>query len=187
MKPAAFDYQSPTSIAEAVQMLAEPPEDGGDVKVLAGGQSLVPLLSLRLATPARIVDINRIPGLTGISEEGGVLTLGALVRQRTAEHSDVVARACPLMAAAISTNRVVDGNSTHVKDGLTHSFVKHGHCAVKIWPDRGVDKVRVSCWYARARKKPFAKDIQRIWSNNEMTSNSNGWVVSEGAAADSIV
>ncbi|SHK52444.1 carbon-monoxide dehydrogenase medium subunit [Pseudonocardia thermophila] len=101
MKPAAFDYQSPTSIAEAVQMLAEPPEDGGDVKVLAGGQSLVPLLSLRLATPARIVDINRIPGLTGISEEGGVLTLGALVRQRTAEHSDVVARACPLMAAAI--------------------------------------------------------------------------------------
>jgi len=99
----------------------------------------------------------------------------------------VASMSSPLMAAAISTNRVVDGNSTHVKDGLTHSFVKHGHCAVKIWPDRGVDKVRVSCWYARARKKPFAKDIQRIWSNNEMTSNSNGWVVSEGAAADSIV
>lgn len=100
MKPAVFDYQSPTSVAEAVQMLAEPPDDG-DVKVLAGGQSLVPLLSLRLAAPSRLVDINRVDGLDGISEEGGVLTLGALVRQRTAEHSDVVARACPLMAAAL--------------------------------------------------------------------------------------
>lgn len=101
MKPAAFDYLSPTSIAEAVQMLAEPLDDGGDVKVLAGGQSLVPLLSLRLAAPGRIVDINRVDGLDGISEEGGVLAIGSLVRQRTAEHSEVVARACPLMAAAL--------------------------------------------------------------------------------------
>jgi carbon-monoxide dehydrogenase medium subunit len=84
-----------------VQLLTEPVDDGGDVKVLAGGQSLVPLLSLRLAAPSRIVDINRVDGLDGITEEGGVLTIGALVRQRTAEYSDVVARACPLMAAAI--------------------------------------------------------------------------------------
>jgi carbon-monoxide dehydrogenase medium subunit len=101
MKPAVFDYQSPTSVAEAVQMLAEAPDDGGYVKVLAGGQSLVPLLSLRLATPSRLVDINRVGGLDGISDEGGVLTIGALVRQRTAEHSAVVAHACPLMAAAL--------------------------------------------------------------------------------------
>jgi aerobic carbon-monoxide dehydrogenase medium subunit len=99
MKPAAFDYVSPTSIDEAVQALAD--DEEGDVKVLAGGQSLVPLLSLRLAQPTRLVDINRIPGLGEISESGGVLTIGALTRQRVAEHSDVVRSACPLMAAAI--------------------------------------------------------------------------------------
>ncbi|MBN9098673.1 MULTISPECIES: xanthine dehydrogenase family protein subunit M [unclassified Pseudonocardia] len=99
MKPAAFEYLSPTSIEEAVQALTDP--DDGDTKVLAGGQSLVPLLSLRLAQPARIVDINRIPGLGEITESGGVLTIGTLVRQRSAEHSDVVRRACPLMAEAL--------------------------------------------------------------------------------------
>lgn len=99
MKPAAFEYLSPTSIEEAVQALTDP--DDGDTKVLAGGQSLVPLLSLRLAQPGRIVDINRIPGLGEITESGGVLTIGTLVRQRSAEYSDVVRRACPLMAEAL--------------------------------------------------------------------------------------
>jgi len=99
MKPAVFEYLSPTSVEEAVQALADP--DDGDTKVLAGGQSLVPLLSLRLAQPGRIVDINRVPGLSEITESDGVLTIGTLVRQRAAEHSDVVRRACPLMAEAI--------------------------------------------------------------------------------------
>jgi carbon-monoxide dehydrogenase medium subunit len=83
-----------------VQILAEP-DDVGDTKVLAGGQSLVPLLSLRLAQPGRIVDINRVDALQEITEDAGVLSIGALVRQRTAEHSELVRTACPLMAAAI--------------------------------------------------------------------------------------
>jgi carbon-monoxide dehydrogenase medium subunit len=100
MKPAVFEYLSPTSVEEAVQILAEP-DDAVDTKVLAGGQSLVPLLSLRLAQPGRIVDINRVDALQEITEDGGVLSIGALVRQRTAEHSELVRAACPLMAAAI--------------------------------------------------------------------------------------
>jgi len=100
MKPAVFEYLSPTSVQEAVQILAEP-DDVGDTKVLAGGQSLVPLLSLRLAQPGRIVDINRVDALQEITEDAGVLSIGALVRQRTAEHSELVRTACPLMAAAI--------------------------------------------------------------------------------------
>lgn len=99
MKPAVFEYLSPASVGEAVQMLAAP--DDGDTKVMAGGQSLVPLLSLRLAQPSRIVDINRIDTLSEITESAGVLTIGALVRQRTAEHSSVIRAACPLMAEAI--------------------------------------------------------------------------------------
>jgi aerobic carbon-monoxide dehydrogenase medium subunit len=99
MKPAVFEYMSPASVGEALQMLAAPGD--GDVKIMAGGQSLVPLLSLRLAQPSRIVDINRIDTLNEITESAGVLTIGALVRQRTAEHSSVVRAACPLMAEAI--------------------------------------------------------------------------------------
>lgn len=100
MKPAAFDYVSPTSVEEAVAALADVP-DGGEAKVLAGGQSLVPLLSLRLAQPHRLVDINGVDGLADITEHDGVLTIGSLVRQRVAERSPVVAAACPLLTAAI--------------------------------------------------------------------------------------
>lgn len=99
MKPPVFEYESPTSLDDAIAALSAP--DAGDVKVLAGGQSFVPLLSLRLAQPTLVVDINRLDELTGISEEAGVLTIGALTRQRDAEYSDVVAKACPLMAEAI--------------------------------------------------------------------------------------
>ncbi|GAA4845467.1 xanthine dehydrogenase family protein subunit M [Pseudonocardia benzenivorans] len=99
MKPPVFDYVSPATLEEAIQALSAP--DDGDVKVLAGGQSLVPLLNLRLSQPGRIVDINGLDELTGITEEAGYLTVGALVRQREAELSDVVRTACPLLHEAI--------------------------------------------------------------------------------------
>jgi carbon-monoxide dehydrogenase medium subunit len=85
VKPAPFDYVAVTSLAEAVQALAAA---GGDAKVLAGGQSLVPLMNLRLARPAVLVDINGIPGLDGIAVRPGHLALGALVR-----HADLAADA----------------------------------------------------------------------------------------------
>ncbi|SEB46226.1 FAD binding domain-containing protein [Rhodococcus jostii] len=99
MKPAAFEYLSPTSLTAAVEALTN--TDGGATKVLAGGQSLMPQLNFRLAHPTRIVDINGIAALSEISEADGLLTIGALVRQRTAERSDVVRRACPLLAEAV--------------------------------------------------------------------------------------
>jgi len=99
MKPPVFDYVSPATLEEAIQALSAP--DDGDVKVLAGGQSLVPLLNLRLPQPGRIGDIKGLDELTGITEEAGYLTVGALVRQREAELSDVVRTACPLLHEAI--------------------------------------------------------------------------------------
>lgn len=80
MKPAAFDYLPARSIAEAVAALARP-----DAKVIAGGQSLVPMMNFRLARPALLVDINRIPGLDTIAEENGALAIGALVRHARLE------------------------------------------------------------------------------------------------------
>ena len=82
MKPAPFDYAAPASLDEAVSALATA---GGDAKVLAGGQSLIPMMALRLARPTLLVDINRLPGLDGIREASGMLEIGALVRQRALE------------------------------------------------------------------------------------------------------
>lgn len=77
MKPAAFGYLAPTSVAEAVAALAA---HDGEAKVIAGGQSLVPMMNFRLARPGVLVDINRIPGLDHVAPTEGTLAIGALVR-----------------------------------------------------------------------------------------------------------
>ncbi|KQW45134.1 molybdopterin dehydrogenase [Nocardioides sp. Root1257] len=103
MKPAPFAYRRPGTIAEAVEALAGEP----NAKVLAGGQSLVPLLSMRLAAPATLVDINGIPGLDTItvlpeSENGGGVRVGALARHAAVLASDDVRRVQPLVPLALS-------------------------------------------------------------------------------------
>ena len=97
MFPSQFEYHAPTSLEEALAFLAE---HADEAKVLAGGQSLIPLMKLRFAAPPIIVDINRIPGLDDIAEEGGSLRVGALVRNRALERSDVITARYPTMAAA---------------------------------------------------------------------------------------
>jgi carbon-monoxide dehydrogenase medium subunit len=101
MKAVDFCLHQPTSLDEALGLLAKFGDDG---KVLAGGQSLVPLLNFRLARPEHVIDIARIPGLDQIRIEpgaGGWLVLGALVRQAQAERSAAVAAVCPLLGAAL--------------------------------------------------------------------------------------
>ena len=96
MKPAAFEYHAPESVDEAAGLLS----NHEDAKVLAGGQSLVPMMSFRLARPAYIVDINGISDLDYLRCEGGVLHIGATARQSALEDSSDVARCLPLLAAA---------------------------------------------------------------------------------------
>jgi aerobic carbon-monoxide dehydrogenase medium subunit len=101
MKPPPFTYHRPGTLEEALDLLGE---YGDEAKVLAGGQSLLPLLSLRLAHPAHLVDINRINGKSsqiGQPDGGLGLSIGPLVRQRTAEASPVVRAGCPLLAEAL--------------------------------------------------------------------------------------
>lgn len=98
MKPSRFEYQDPRSIPEALALLAE---HGDEAKVLAGGQSLMPMLSMRLAYPSVVVDINRLEELRGIREHDDTIIFGALTRQAEAEDSALVARACPLLAEAL--------------------------------------------------------------------------------------
>jgi carbon-monoxide dehydrogenase medium subunit len=97
MFPPRFDYLVPRSVEEALDMLAE---RGDDAKVLAGGQSLIPLLKLRFAAPEVLVDINRIPGFDTLSEEDGWLRIGPLVRHRDAERSPLLRERYATMAAA---------------------------------------------------------------------------------------
>jgi aerobic carbon-monoxide dehydrogenase medium subunit len=98
MLPARFDYHRPSTVEEALQLLAE---YGSDAKVLAGGQSLIPLMKLRFATPAHLVDVNRVSGLDGISEdETGGLRLGALTRHSALERSELLKARHPTMADA---------------------------------------------------------------------------------------
>jgi len=98
LKLPRFEYQSPESLDEVLALLAE---HGDEAKVLAGGQSLVPLLAMRLARPTQIVDINRVPGLAGIEERDGDVVFGATVRERAAERSPVVRERLPLLAEAL--------------------------------------------------------------------------------------
>jgi len=97
MKPPKFDYHAPRSVDEAVALLVR---YGGDAKVLAGGQSLMPMLNFRLARPAALVDVNRIPALAYIREDNGTVAFGAMTRQRTIEFSPVVAAKLPLLREA---------------------------------------------------------------------------------------
>ncbi len=97
MKPPSFDYLAPRSLKEALSQLAE---HGADAKVLAGGQSLIPLLNFRLAQPAVLIDLNRV-GADSIAVEGELLRIGAMVRQRALERFDGLERVAPLLADAM--------------------------------------------------------------------------------------
>jgi aerobic carbon-monoxide dehydrogenase medium subunit len=96
--PASFDYHRPSTLDEAVGLLKK---HGDEAKVLSGGMSLLPMLKLRLASFAHLVDINRIPGLDFIKEEKGVLRIGAMTRQAALERSEIVRSRYPILADAV--------------------------------------------------------------------------------------
>lgn len=98
MKPPVFDYAAPKTVDEAVALLSR---HAGEAKVLAGGQSLMPLLNMRLARPTLLVDIARVDGLDQIREIDGGLAIGAMTRQRAVEHSELVRTRFPLLHTAI--------------------------------------------------------------------------------------
>jgi len=118
VKPPPFEYHAPTSVDEACSLLGSL----DDAKVLAGGQSLVPLLNFRLARPAHLVDINRIGGLDRVYERDGGVAVQALARQAAVEDSEIVARVCPLLrdATKLVAHRVIRNRGT-VCGSLAHA------------------------------------------------------------------
>src|SRR5438093_10516309 len=116
--PPPFEYHAPTSVDETCSLLGSLEE----AKVLAGGQSLVPLLNFRLARPAHLIDINRIDGLDRIYERDGGVAVQALARQAAVEDSELIARICPLLkdAMRLVAHRVIRNRGT-VCGSLAHA------------------------------------------------------------------
>jgi len=128
MKPAQFEYFDPGTLDEALGLLRE---HGDDAKVLAGGQSLVPIMNFRLARPKVIVDVNKVPGLDYIREADGMIHIGALTRQRSVETSALVKAKCPLLYdatywvghLAIRTRGTVGGTIAHADPAAEYPCV----------------------------------------------------------------
>ena len=97
MKPPVFSYHDPRTVADVVDLLSRL----DNAKLLAGGQSLMPMLNMRFVLPDHIIDLNRVEGLSRLDAEGDVLAVGAMTRQRDIEFSDVVGERCPLMREAV--------------------------------------------------------------------------------------
>jgi carbon-monoxide dehydrogenase medium subunit len=125
MKLPPFDYEAPETVAAAVDLLAEHQDEAS---VLAGGQSLIPLLALRLARPAVLIDINGVPELSGLSASGGWLTVGAMTREYVAEESALVGDTVPLLAAALP----LIGHEAIRSRGTIGGSLAHGDPAAEL-------------------------------------------------------
>lgn len=130
MIPAAFSYHAPTSISDATALLAQ---YGDNAKILSGGQSLIPLMKLRLASPEHLIDINRIPGLDYVREAGGVLSIGALARESDLEESELVRTRFPIL---LDTSKVIADplvrNLATVCGNLAHADPANDHPATML-------------------------------------------------------
>jgi carbon-monoxide dehydrogenase medium subunit len=148
MKLPPFDYEAPQTVSETVELLAE---HGDEASVLAGGQSLIPLLALRLARPEILIDINGVRDLSGMSATDGWLAIGAMTREYAAEESESVAEAVPLLAAAlpligheaIRSRGTIGGSLAHadpagelpaVARALDAQFVVRGPAGMRVIP-----------------------------------------------------
>jgi carbon-monoxide dehydrogenase medium subunit len=148
MKLPPVEYEAPTTVAEAIDLLAEQLDEAA---VLAGGQSLIPLLALRLARPAVLIDINGIDELSGVWATDGWAAIGATTREYVAEESEVVADAVPLLAAAlpligheaIRSRGTIGGSLAHadpaaelpaVARALDAEFVVRGPSGMRVIP-----------------------------------------------------
>jgi aerobic carbon-monoxide dehydrogenase medium subunit len=126
----SFQYESPGTLAEAISMLHK---YGEEAKILSGGHSLIPMMKLRLATPEWLIDINNIPDLAHIREEGGVVKIGALTRESEIEHSDLLNKHFPLFADV--TKLIADPqvrNMATIGGNLAHGDAANDHPAVML-------------------------------------------------------
>ncbi len=128
MIPPAFDYHAPTSVPEAIRLLSDL---GGEAKLLAGGHSLLPMMKLRFAQPAHLIDINRIPALRGIREDGGEIVIGAMTSENELIASALLQDKLPLLPEAarqiadpqVRNRGTIGGDIAHGDPGNDHPAI----------------------------------------------------------------
>jgi aerobic carbon-monoxide dehydrogenase medium subunit len=158
VKPAPFTYHAPESVADACALLAR---HADDAKVLAGGQSLVPMLALRLTRFAHLVDLNRIAALQGVARENGSLVVGAGTRQRVMERDPAVAAAVPLLARATPlVGHFQIRNRGTVGGSLAHADPASEYPAVALALDAEFEIAHTS----ETRRVPAAEFFTGTWT-----------------------
>lgn len=126
----SFNYESPGTLAEAISLLQK---HGEEAKILAGGHSLIPMMKLRFASPEYLIDINGIPGLSYIKEEGGKIKLGGLTRESEIEHSDLLKKYFPIFSDV--TKLIADPqvrNRGTIGGNLAHGDAANDHPAAML-------------------------------------------------------
>jgi carbon-monoxide dehydrogenase medium subunit len=158
MKAPPFRYHRPSTITEAVELLATL----DNARVIAGGQSLMPMMNFRLVTPDHLIDLGGIEDLVGVTEGKDTLSIGAMTTQRTLERSEIVARQCPLIAAAL---RHVGHQQTRNRGTIGGSLCHLDPGAELPVAAAALDAVLISVGQNGERRIPFAEFSVGLLSN----------------------
>lgn len=187
MKPAPFDYVAPTSLEAAVQALAAA---NGDGKIMAGGQSLVPLLNFRMARPSIVVDLRKISGLSFIGDCGLTVAIGALTRHADVERSSVVAAKLPVMSAAmphvahlaIRNRGTIGGSIAHADPAAEHPMLAVFYDAtIKVQGPSGRRDIPAEQFFQAALTTSLEPDEIIYEIEYPILSSHNGWAFEEVA------
>ena len=187
MKPAPFDYVAPSSLEEAVEALVAA---NGDGKIMAGGQSLMPLLNFRMARPSVVVDLRKIPGLSFIDDRGSTIVIGALTRHADLERSDVIAAKLPVMAAAmphvahlaIRNRGTIGGSIAHADPAAEHPMLAVFYDAkIRAQGPNGRREISAEALFCGALITSLEPDEIVYEIEYPILSSHNGWAFEEVA------
>jgi len=185
VKPAAFDYARPRSLEEALDLLAE---HGDDATPLAGGQSLVPMMNLRLAQPALVVDLNDLAELAFVERRDGMMAVGALARQRDVERAPECRDLCPLMAEALrfvgtpqTRNRgTIGGNLAHADPTSELPAVVTACCGIVVLASRrGTREVAAADFFSGPHMTAREPDELLVEVRVPAFAHGTGWAFEE--------
>lgn len=181
MKPAAFDYHRARTVPEALALIAR---FGAEAKVLAGGQSLAPMLNLRLARPAQIVDLNDLVELDSVMRRDGRLVIGAMTRHHRVATDAAVAAACPLLAAAAATighdairrRGTLGGSLAHADPAAQLPLVAAAlDAAIRVESERGERVVRARDFFTASLVTVLEPDEMITSASFPVAGPRSGW------------
>ena len=199
MYPAAFEYHAPASVADALKLLGKL----DDAKILAGGHSLIPMMKLRLAQPKHLIDLRKVPGLTGIKEDKGMISIGAMTTHWEVESSKVLKSKC----AVVSETAAMIGDPAVRNKGTIGGSLAHGDPAADmpataialgaelVCQGKKKRTVKVDDWFTGIMETAIGEDELLVevrvprtgaagWAYEKFTRRANDWAIVAVAVVD---